>query len=225
MSRANYSTHAPAAIAMIGKLPGTLADRSNPVQLRRRRSDEPVMSFRADRTDDIDKVAGMVARWAIDNKSEVHNADPNVGRLYNRLADNWRPLLAIADLAGGEWPTWAREAAAAAAAAADDEGNAELLADIRDAFKAKSCDRISSKALVEYLCALEDRPWAEFGKQRKPMSQNQLAKQLKPFRISPGNVRIAEDTPKGYKLEDFRDAFERYLPPEGGLQTATPPHA
>jgi len=31
--------------------------------------------------------------------------------IFNRAADNWRPLLAIADLAGGEWPERARQAA------------------------------------------------------------------------------------------------------------------
>jgi len=31
-------------------------------------------------------------------------------RLFNRAADNWRPLLAIADAAGGEWPARARRA-------------------------------------------------------------------------------------------------------------------
>jgi len=31
--------------------------------------------------------------------------------LYGRAADNWRPLIAIADLAGSEWPARARRVA------------------------------------------------------------------------------------------------------------------
>ena len=41
-------------MGMIGKLPGTLADRSIPIRLQRRRSDEAVQSFRCDRAEDLD---------------------------------------------------------------------------------------------------------------------------------------------------------------------------
>jgi putative DNA primase/helicase len=39
--------------------------------------------------------------------------------LHDRAADNWRPLLAIADAAGGAWPERARKAALTLAAADD----------------------------------------------------------------------------------------------------------
>ena len=45
-----FSTFSACAIALIGKLPTTLADRSVPIELRRRRPDEPVEPFRFDRT-------------------------------------------------------------------------------------------------------------------------------------------------------------------------------
>ncbi|MEK7838677.1 MAG: DUF3631 domain-containing protein, partial [candidate division NC10 bacterium] len=39
-------------------------------------------------------------------------ADPFVpDGVGDRVADNWRPLLAIADAAGGRWPAEARKAA------------------------------------------------------------------------------------------------------------------
>src|SRR5207237_1547401 len=107
-----FSTFAPAAIAMIGNLPGTLADRSVSIMLKRKRADEPVESFRYDRTDELDRLARMCARWASDNLGQLREADPEVpANLYNRAADNWRPLLAIADAAGGVWPARAREIA------------------------------------------------------------------------------------------------------------------
>jgi putative DNA primase/helicase len=58
-----FSTFAPAAIAMIGHLPGTLADRSVAITLKRKRADEPVESFRYDRTEELDQLARMCARW------------------------------------------------------------------------------------------------------------------------------------------------------------------
>jgi putative DNA primase/helicase len=43
-----FATFAPTAIAMIGRLPDTLADRSIDIRLRRRKHDERAESFRSD---------------------------------------------------------------------------------------------------------------------------------------------------------------------------------
>src|SRR5262245_65864349 len=51
-------------------------------------------------------------RWANDNIDLLCDADPATPDVLNdREADCWRPLLAIADRAGGEWPHLARSAA------------------------------------------------------------------------------------------------------------------
>lgn len=42
--------------------------------------------------------------------------------LYGRAADNWRPLIAIADLAGSEWPARARRVAERLGGQYDDLG-------------------------------------------------------------------------------------------------------
>ena len=57
-----FATYAPCAVALIGKLPPTLADRSVAIELRRRRSDEQIEPFRFDRTDHLDQLARKVAR-------------------------------------------------------------------------------------------------------------------------------------------------------------------
>ena len=47
------------------------------------------------------------------------------------------------------------------------------------------------------------------------LSQNGLARLLKPLKIRPGTKHIAgEKTAKGYYLSDFEDAFRRYLAQE-----------
>jgi putative DNA primase/helicase len=223
-----FSTFAPVAIAMIGKLPNTLADRSIPIRLRRRRPDEKVDSFRADRVGDLDRIASMAARWANDHESAVRDADPEMGGLFNRDADNWRPLFAIADAAGGHWPALTREAARALVSdgTADDESTgAILLADIRAAFDTKGRDRMSSEDLVTYLHGCEDRPWPEFGKGGKPISKVQLARLLSRFGIHPGNIRLPDGrTPKGYERKDLEDVFGRYIPLGTASGSATPPH-
>lgn len=219
-----FSTWAAIAFAGIGKLPGTLQDRSVVIELKRARPDERVEPFRADRTETLDVLGRKVARWAADHRDLLTNADPEVPEeLFNRQADNWRPLIAIANLAGGEWPELAREAARELSAAPDDDSHGvRLLADIREIFEDLEVDKISSADLCYRLAAIEDSPWPEYGRSGKPITPPALASLLRPYKIAPGTIRLdARGTPKGYRLAQFRDAFARYLPP----RPATPPHA
>jgi hypothetical protein len=109
-----FATWAPAAIAMIGRLPGTLEDRSVSIALRRRRPTEKVQQFRSDRVQHLRQLSRKIARWCADNRQSLACSDPKTGALANRAADNWRPLLSIADFAGGPWPEHARAVAEAA---------------------------------------------------------------------------------------------------------------
>jgi Protein of unknown function (DUF3631) len=217
-----FSTYSACAVALIGKLPPTLADRSVPVELRRRRMDEAIEPFRCDRTERLDQLARKTARWALDYAEHIRSSDPLLpAGVVNRAADNWRPLVTIADAAGGEWPMLARQAVQRAAAATDDESiRVLLLSDIRTIFAQRGVGRLASGELISALIAIEERPWAEW-KRGKPMSPNSLARQLAPFGIAPETIRIGDKTPKGYLLAHFQDAFTRYLPEEGA-QGATP---
>jgi putative DNA primase/helicase len=214
----SFSTYSACAVALIGKLPATLADRSVPIELRRRRTDEPIESFRFDRTQHLDQFARKAARWAADNGDRIRGADPDMpAGVFNRAADNWRPLLAIADAAGGDWPARARRAvqyAGAATAAADEQSvRVLLLSDIRAIFAERAVDRLASAELVEALVGIEGRTWAEW-KVGRPITANTLARLLAPFTIAPETIRMGDRTPKGYQRARFEDAFSRYLPQE-----------
>jgi Protein of unknown function (DUF3631) len=101
----------------------------------------------------------------------------------------------------------------------DDASRLELLlGDIRDVFADKGLDEIASADLVKSLVAIEGRPWAELGKSRKPLTQNRLARLLKPLPVIPENIRAGDKIPKGYVLKRFEEAFARYLPLEGASQ-------
>jgi Protein of unknown function (DUF3631) len=171
-------------------------------------------------------LARKLARWCADHAEEIRAVDgpellpPGV---FNREGDNWRPLLAVARVAGGDWPERARKAVEQSRAAADDESRiAVLLGDIRAIFTAeRNTDRLRSADLCEALQKLEGQPWAEYGKSRKPISQNQLARLLKPLGIVPEVFRDEAKTPRGYMLVQFSDAFDRYLPP---LPPSKPQH-
>jgi putative DNA primase/helicase len=213
----SFSTYSACAIALIGRLPATLADRSVSVELRRRLSDEAIEAFRFDRIEHLDQLARKAARWATDNTDRIRDADPDMpAGVFNRMADNWRPLLAIADVVGCEWPSRARRALemSGAPAAGDEQSvRALLLADIRTIFAERCAERLASAELVETLAAIEGRPWAEW-KAGKAITANGLARLLAPFAIVPDTIRLGDRTPKGYHRHQFEDAFARYLPQE-----------
>ena len=123
-----FATYAPCAIAAIGSLPGTIMDRSVVIDLARRKPDEKIEAFRLDRTAALDEIARRIVRWAKDNADAIGALDPDVPPgIYNRAADNWRPLFQIADVAGGDWPQRARAAALAGAPDLDEVSRLELL--------------------------------------------------------------------------------------------------
>lgn len=208
-----FSTWSPKVIALIGELPDTLRDRALVVVLKRKLPGEQVQPLRVDAGDSFLPLRRQLARWSADRLPDLRNFEPAIpAGLNDRAADNWRHLIAIADLAGGNWPERARKAALAISGGADDDGSVAciLLADIRDVFTAVATDRLSSADLVARLVEREDRPWVEW-RGGKPMTVRQLARQLDPFSIAPGTIRVGNATPKGYRLKQFEDAFSRYL--------------
>ena len=70
------------------------------VRLRRRKPSEKIAGFRSDRADHLIELSRKASRWAGDHKVALAAADPDMGQLVNRIADNWRALFAIADAAG-----------------------------------------------------------------------------------------------------------------------------
>jgi hypothetical protein len=58
-----FSTWAPIALAAIGNLARTIADRSITIRMRRRRRDETIESLRHGRTGRLDTLARKAARW------------------------------------------------------------------------------------------------------------------------------------------------------------------
>ena len=210
-----FSTWAAKAIALIGDLPPTLEDRGVVVSMRRRAPDEEIERLRLDRLKELEPIRRRAARWAADNMAALRQADPIVpGSLDDRAADNWRALLAIADIAGWVWPEKAREAALSLAGFADEAETApsiQLLADIRGLFRERQVDRLPSGEIVADLAGREDRPWPEW-RGGRPITSRQIARLLARFRIRPRVIRTEEGTARGYVLSQFSDVFARYLP-------------
>mgnify|MGYP003108455935 CR=1 FL=1 len=213
------------ALCGIGKIADTLADRSIPLRLAACGAGERTVKMRHANPAVFTQLASKLARFAIDNREAIRTARPaEVEGLNDRANDCWEPLLAIAELAGGNWPRLARIAAVTLHGLEEDAPSigAELLTSIRDAFDNRRADRLSTADLLEALAEDEEAPWAAWNR-GKPMTSHQLAKRLSEFSIKSGNVRIGLKTPKGYKREQFEEAFKRYLPTDTPKTSATPP--
>jgi putative DNA primase/helicase len=145
--------------------------------------------------------------------------------MFNRVADNWRPIFAIAEVAGGDWPS--RCVAAYRKLISGEFEDVEtsrvaLLTDVQKIFagtwpsldegeKPSPIERIFSKNLCERLADMKERPWPEVCK-GKPITERWLARNLAAFGIRPKLLRIGDDGPaRGYEAADFADTFVRYV--------------
>jgi hypothetical protein len=220
MEPERFSTWAPKAISLIGALPDTLSDRSITIKMGRKTVSEKVKKISLGFDEDHLPLRRMCRRWAIDNAGGLKNATPEIPETGNdRASDNWLPMICIADLAGGDWPDMIRKAMLAIEKVSDNDNITQtLLRDLRKIFA--SSDKIFSKELVEKLIAIEDHPWSDW-KRGKSITQNGLARLLKPFEILSKTIRIGESTSKGYTSEQFADIFNRYLPPTDPIQSVT----
>jgi hypothetical protein len=80
---------------------------------------------------------------------------------------------------------------------------------IRDGLK-NGEEAIGSKALIDELTAQPDSEWAEY-RHGKPITQVQLARLLKPYRIFPAQVRVGGQQVRGYEWSWFEDVWSRYV--------------
>lgn len=212
--RANgvFNAWAPKAMAFIGEVPPELRNRSLRIGLRRKLPAETVAPLNAAALALLQQLSERAAAWVAAHLAQLVAADPSLPPgLGNRAGDNWRPLLAIADLAAGHWPQTAREIAVMIRAVDTEVSpSVALLADIKRVFAAVESDRIRSADLVAALAAMEDRPWGEWNRGRS-ITPNQVAALLRPWPIAPTTLRFSTGLAKGYLAADFRDAFTRYL--------------
>ena len=214
----DFEVYCPKAIAGIGRLPDTVADRSIEIELRRRRADERVVRFRVrDVEVEADPIRVALARWAADEAvvAELREARPELpDELDDRAQDGWEPLLAIADLAGGDWPERAQRAAVALAAGHDaddaDSLGVRLLRDVRVVFDERKIASIATADLVRALIAMEEAPWGDLrGNEINPRA---LARLLKRYGVRSKTIRVGDKTPRGYERSAFEDPWARYVP-------------
>lgn len=209
----SFSTFCPKALCGIGSMANTLSSRSIKIELRRKLPNESTQNIRHIPHELVKELSSKLCRFSDDslNKTLETNPAPPEG-LNNRTLDNWEPLITIAQLLGDNWLASAYQAAMQIESQQGSlDLTTELLRDIKKAFEIADAEKISTSQLLDILHCMEETPWNhyDFG---RPINDRKLANQLKRFKISSKNLRLEEGIKKGYKLEDFHDAFLRYLP-------------
>jgi hypothetical protein len=214
----SFQVFCPVAMAGLGKLPETVEQRSIVVRMKRRRPDEDVAKLRRRQVaPEADALRARLEAWAAAHLGVLSAAEPDVpDELDDRSQDIWEPLVAIADTAGGDWPSRARTAAVALFSARDADDatlGVRLLTDVRTVFEETGKDGFASGDLAGHLALIEGAPWYRWGKDDKPLTAHALAQLLRRYEIKPRQHRIGGDSFRGYVRADFDDAFTRYLGP------------
>ena len=213
--RDEQPTFAMAAMAGIGDMPDTIEDRAVIISMRRRGPHEVVSPYRRKRDETPLRSLGFhLSAWVRDSIDWLTEHEPE-NPLEDRAADNWEPLLAIADLAGGDWPDRARRAAIALDATAAETRVAskaeKLLSDLRTilaGLRLVGETKISSEELTAALRKADPETW-------EGMEPRLLARMLAPYGIRSKVMRVPgrDTTCHGYEPAMFTDTFNRYLKP------------
>jgi Protein of unknown function (DUF3631) len=194
----------------------TIADRSIPIRLQRKRRSEPVEGFRLrDVKLTTEPLRDEIAAWAAENGEALGEARPDLPEeLNDRMQEGCEPLLAIADLLGHGERTRAALVELLAGDRADSRESLQLqlLSDVRDIFTERDCSAIASETLVSAL-KTHNSTWENY--YSRGLNAGDVARLLHDYGVSSRTVRPSEEptvTRKGYRREDLKDAWARYLP-------------
>jgi len=216
-----FSVHSAVALAGLGDLPDTIMSRAIIIRMRRRRPDEHVEPFRSRKHEPEGHVLReRLSTWAATVGNEAGDAWPKLPPgIEDRPAEVWEPLIAIADIAGGDWPARARTACIELCKVAADRRaslGVRLLSDLRIIFG--DDDALHTADIMERLIAgdeLEaDAPWGDL--RGKPLAVRGLATMLKPYGVHSMKVKVKGKSLQGYRREHLWDAWQRYLSPVSG---------
>jgi hypothetical protein len=183
--------------------------------MRRRAPGERVEPWRHRNGRQAEPIAKDLARWAQTSADQLGWPDMPDG-IEDRNADVWEALLAVADLAGDDWPDRARGAAVALVAVAADQRQSlgiQLLTDLRTVFMFGNVEVMATETILDRLHRLEESPWNTLLHGR-PLDARGLANKLRRYEIKPKTVRLASgQTAKGYRRDELADVWARYLSP------------
>ena len=212
----DFSVFSPKLLAGIetAQIPDTVRDRSIPIRIERRKPGEIVERLILAELDaELEPLNADLAAWAEGSIPELSRAMPDSpAGLHDRAEEAWRPLLAIADHAGGEWPARARAAATELSEGEGDDAQsygAIILREIRELLGDGLA--VSTVAILKRLNGSDELPFGGW-RDGKGLDARTLAKLLKPYGIKAKKVRLGSEALRGYHIDDLAEPLERFAP-------------
>jgi hypothetical protein len=181
---ADYPAYAAMALAGIGtEWPDTIMSRGIPINLQKKMKADKIERWNERAREQVKAFAKVLA--ASVQHVTIFETEDIPDEMSDRAQDNWRPLLAIADAAGGNWPKWARDAAvrlsSEEALATTERPELVALRDARAVFQnLDDPDFIETRLLLIGLWAITESGWND---QPRPLTEKKLAQHMKVFGI------------------------------------------
>jgi hypothetical protein len=211
----NFSTWAPKAIALIGRMPDSMMDRAIPIQMRRKTTAEQVSRLRETPQAVFDELRSKIVRWVQDNAQKIAQHVPTLpAGINDRAADCWLPMLAIADVAGGDWPDLARKAAVALSADTDEADTfvTKLLRALKEDFVDQGETGPDGFQVTDDICDHlnqdKEAPWANF---KNKLTPELLAKNLRRYKLKSERIMLNGNRVRGFYWAKLEPVFDRYL--------------
>jgi hypothetical protein len=217
-----FDVFGPKALAGIGSIPDTIADRCHPIAMARQLRASAVERFRTrGKLEETVEIRDGLAAWAKAAVEALAVARPQLpDELNDREQDIWEPLLAIAEQAGDGWPSRARAAALELhRGGGESEATTSLLLlrHIRELFAEQGDPTaLSSESIMRALADNDEGPWGRWWvletDHGRRSAASGLARLLRPFGIASTKIKTAGASVRGYRRDGFSDAWTRYLP-------------
>ncbi|MCH8238997.1 MAG: DUF3631 domain-containing protein [Proteobacteria bacterium] len=148
----SFSTWAPLVIARIGALDPALESRSIVIEMQRDGPGERIERVTSTVVSDLEPLHDRLELWAQQHVDELREADPKIPEGFRgRLADNWRPLIAIAEAVCTSWLDRARAIAKQLTGEIEPPDAIRLLGSIKRVFDQKGTDKLRSSDLCNAL--------------------------------------------------------------------------
>jgi len=203
-----FSVFGPMALGGLGKVPETIETRSVPIPMvKRKEGSRRVKPFRLRTAGErMNAVKGKLEAWSGIAFPKLLIAETELP-FPDRRADVWEPLVAIGNLAGGDWQSRAWKACKAIT---DEQAKkqktatgVQLLGDCRTVIGTR--ENMFTAELLTGLKGLPDTVWTD-------LESRKLWAWLAEFDVTSTTIRRGDQVAKGVRASAFAAAWKLYLP-------------
>ena len=198
----------------VGKIPEALRSRSIHLRMKRKLPEETVSRWtrqtRERHKEFVEELRTRLAETLTELDVTGVSIDP-VDELSDRDFDVWEPLLVVARLAGGRWPTAALDAAILLCSPDPTQAiplRIQMLRDLRELWEGTDAFMFT-KEILDCLHEMPERNWGDF--YGSPLTAHKLGRYLGSYGVE-SKFESGRGRRKGYYRQDLDDLRARYAP-------------